>query len=219
MSNPGKITIVGCGPGAADYVTPAAHRAVAEAQIVVGSPRLLTLFPDASPAQILVGADVAAALDQMAAVHDGRSMAVLVSGDAGLYSLAQHVLGRFGRERCRVIPGISSLQVAFARLGLDWANARVLSAHGRLPQIDAAELTAVDKIAILAGTSAGLQWAARAAQSLHESHAGFLCENLTLADERVRPLTPDELARCDAASLSIVLLIRRSQISAPYGKQ
>ncbi len=213
MSNPGNITIVGCGPGAADYVTPAARRAVAEAQIVVGSPRLLALFPDASPARILVGADIAAVLDQMAALRDGRSLAVLVSGDAGLYSLAQPVLGRFGRERCRVIPGISSLQVAFARLGLDWADARVLSAHGRMPQIDAAELTAVDKIAILTGTPAGLQWAARAAQAIQESHAGFLCENLTLADERVQPVTPEELARRDAASLSIVLLIRRSLIS------
>jgi len=210
--NRADITIVGCGPGSPDYLPPAARRAVAGAEIVVGSPRLLELFPEASPARILVGADINAALDQMAAVDGGRSMAVLVSGDAGLYSLAQHVLRRFGRARCEVIPGISSLQVAFARLGLDWADARILSAHGRRPPVDAAELGSVDKIAILAGMGEGLRYAAEVAATLQASHAVRLCENLTLADERVRSITAEELARCDAASLSIVLIIRRPLI-------
>jgi len=209
--NRADITIVGCGPGSPDYVTPAARQAVAEAEIVVGSPRLLELFPEASPARILVGADIAAALDQMAAVADRRRIAVLVSGDAGLYSLAQAVLGRFGRARCEVIPGISSLQVAFARLGLDWADARILSAHGRLPPIHATELALVPKIAILVGSATGLHYAALVAGSLQASHAAFLCENLTLADERVRPVTAAELAQGHVASLSIVLLIQRSK--------
>jgi precorrin-6y C5,15-methyltransferase (decarboxylating) CbiE subunit len=212
MSGKVDITIVGCGPGSPDYVTPAARRAVAGAEVVVGSPRLLELFPEASPTRILVGADISAALDEMAAVADGRPMAVLVSGDAGLYSLAQHVLSRFGRTHCEVIPGVSSLQVAFARLGLDWADARILSAHGRLPPIHAAELASVPKIAILAGSATGLQYAARVAGSLEASHTFFLCENLTLADERVHKVTAKEIARCNAASLSIILLIRSSTI-------
>jgi precorrin-6y C5,15-methyltransferase (decarboxylating) CbiE subunit len=209
MSGKPDITIVGCGPGSPDYLTPAARQAVAGAEIVVGSLRLLALFGEAPAVRILVGADISAALDQMAQVEAGRNIAVLVSGDAGLYSLAQNVLARFGRARCRVIPGISSLQVAFARLGLDWADARIVSVHGRRPAIGAAELCGADKIAILCGGGEGLHFAAEIAASLQESHAAFLCENLTLADERVRQVTAEELDRGDAASLAILLVIRR----------
>jgi precorrin-6B methylase 1 len=111
------------------------------------------------------------------------------------------------------VPGVSSVQVAFARLGLDWADARVLSAHGRMPEIEATELSRFDKIAILAGTGAALRWAAVAAGAMHGTHAAWLCENLTLADERIRPLTAEEIETDEAASLSIVLLIRKSLLT------
>ncbi len=45
------------------------------------------------------------------------------------------------------------------------------------------------------------------------SHATVLCENLTLDAERIRHVTPAELDSIDAASLAIVLFIRRSLLS------
>jgi precorrin-6B methylase 1 len=119
------------------------------------------------------------------------------------------VVGRFGLGAVRIIPGISSVQMAFARLGLDWADARILSAHGRTPEIALHELPRWDKIVVLAGSREALQWSAVAARALEASHAAILCENLTLDDERVRPMTPDQLDDVSAASLSLVLLIRR----------
>ncbi len=40
-----SISIVGCGPGSLDYLTPAALRAIEEAEVLVGAIRLLDLFP------------------------------------------------------------------------------------------------------------------------------------------------------------------------------
>ncbi|MGA2035789.1 MAG: SAM-dependent methyltransferase, partial [Thermoguttaceae bacterium] len=40
------LVIVGCGPGAPEYLTDAARQAVAQAEVLVGSARLLALFPD-----------------------------------------------------------------------------------------------------------------------------------------------------------------------------
>ncbi len=134
---------------------------------------------------------------------------MLVSGDPGLHSLAANVIEHFGREQCEVVPAVSSVQVAFARLGLDWADARILSAHGRIPQITADELGQADKIAILAGTAEAIRWSAGMASALEASHAAFLGENLTLDGERFQQVTPEQLGQIDAASLSIVLLIRR----------
>jgi cobalt-precorrin-7 (C5)-methyltransferase len=212
--NPGRIAIVGCGPGSAQYLTEAARQAVAGAEVLVGSRRLLELFADHGGQRIVVGSEIAAVVDAVDQKHAaGRTVAVLVSGDPGLYSLAARIVERFGRERCAVVAGISSVQVAFARLGLDWADARIASAHAQLPEIAAEELLRLDKIAILGGTREGLRWSAQAAGVVEASHAAFLCENLTLADERIRSLSPEELASTDASSLAIVLLIRRSLLA------
>ena len=135
--NPPNLSIVGCGPGSALYVTEAARRAVAGADVLAGGKRLMELFPDCHAERILVDADIPAVLEQIAARRAaGRKIAVLVSGDPGLHSLAQNVIRHFGREHCEVVPAVSSVQVAFARLGIDWADARIVSAHGRIPEID-----------------------------------------------------------------------------------
>ena len=210
--NPPRITIVGCGPGSPEYLTDAARQAVAAAEVLFGSPRLLKMFDEGPCLRLAVDGDIASLLEKIAEQHAaGRRVVVLVSGDPGVFSLARNILERFGRESCEVVSGVSSVQVAFARLGLDWSNARIESAHGRTPRVAPEELACCDKLAILAGSSAALQWAARVADVLGSSHDVYLCENLTLPDERVRLLLPGQLAEVAAASLSIVLLIRRTE--------
>ena len=75
------------------------------------------------------------------------------------------------------------------------------------------DLVRFDKIAILGGAREALRWSAQAAGLVEASHAAFLCENLTLADERIRRLTPEELGSTEASPLAIVLLIRRSLLA------
>jgi cobalt-precorrin-7 (C5)-methyltransferase len=212
MAVSGKpILLVGCGPGAVEYLTDAARHAVAGAEVLIGAPRLLEMFPADDTTRIAVRGDTEATLAAIAEQRAaGRSIAVLTSGDPGLCSLATPILKRFGRAECTVIPGVSSVQVAFARLGLDWADARVLSAHGRAPTVAAETLSPFDKIAVLAGTPQATRWAAEAARALGDSHAAWLCENLTLADERIRRVTAEDLRAVVAASLAIVLLVRKS---------
>jgi len=118
------------------------------------------------------------------------------------------VVDAVGRKHCRIVPGISSLQVAFARLALDWSDTRLLSAHGRMPDVAVAELAEVAKIAVLAGSRAAISWAAALAAGLHGSHAAWLCEDLTLPTERIRRVTPGSLARSRPSPLAIVLFIK-----------
>jgi len=210
MNGP-PIVIVGCGPGAPEYLTDAGRRAAAETDVLLGSGRLLDMFPEHAGPKVAVGCRVETVLDQIAAHRQaGRQVAVLVSGDPGVFSLARSVTRHFGRENCRIVPGISSVQVALARLGLDAATARLLSAHGRTPAIDPAELGPVDTIVILAGNRDATAWIAEAAEQLRASHVAFLCENLTLPGERVRQMTSEELAAADAVSLALVVLVRKS---------
>jgi cobalt-precorrin-7 (C5)-methyltransferase len=207
LSEP-TLTIAGCGPGGADFVTPAVHEAVERADVLIGAERLLALFPYAQAERIAlyvpiekVGAEIAD--------RPGKRIVVLVSGDPGIFSLARPLLQRFGRKACRVIPGLSALQLAFAAVGLDWADARVLSAHGELPRLDPAALAAEKKIAVFAGHRDSLAWAAELGRAL-PAHVAILCEDLTLPGEAVREVSLGELASAPVGPRALVLFVHRS---------
>lgn len=207
-----QITIVGCGPGGPEYVTPAAQSAVAGAAVVLGPKRLLRLFPESQSRQAALPAQVEPALQTIAEACGRGPVAVLVSGDPGLFSLAKALVRRFGSERCPIVPAVSSVQVAFARLGLDWSDARILSAHGRLPSESADQLRRCHKIVVLGGTGDAVHWVAELAQQLAASHTLFVCENLTLTDETVRRMRPAELRSAELSSLSLMILVREETV-------
>ena len=209
-----KIIIVGCGPGAMDYITPAAEAAAGKADVLIVSQRLKDLFPKCPAERIDSGTDVAGILDTIASRRDdGRQVVLLATGDPGIASLAQPAIRRFGRENCKVIPGISSVQVAFARLGLGWQDARIVTAHSRNPQVSAADLRKARKIAILGGRPEALTWTAGLIAELGGGRRVFLCEDLTLPGEQVREVSADELTTLPVSTRAIVLIIRGELLS------
>lgn len=207
-----QITIVGCGPGSTDCMTVEALRVVESAEVLVGARRLLDAFPQVDCERVAVGADIEAALDEIASRRESRRVVVLVTGDPGLCSLAQPVIRRFGREMCGVIPGISSVQVAFARAGVDWYGAKIVSVHGREPDCSLEALASEDKIAVLTEGTASLPWVAELARAMGEGTRVFLCENLTLENEQVRQVAPSDLTSTAISTRTIVLLIKGTAI-------
>jgi len=187
------VWIIGCGPGAREYVTPAALQAIQEADVIAGAGRLLALIPDSAAERLVVDADIHHVLEEIEKRSRTKTVAVLVTGDPGIFSLARPVIARFGRKRCRVIPGVSSLQAAFARLALDWHDARIVDAHGGDPEMDPASLAGEGKIAVFIGRKEACRWVERLAECLGENYRLFLCADLTLPEERVREITPAEL--------------------------
>lgn len=203
------ITIVGCGPGSLDYVTKAAEKAAEQADVLIGAQRLLDLFRTSRAERIVVGGRIAEALDAVESRSRDKSIAVLVTGDPGLFSLAKLVIKRFGRDRCRVIPGISSIQAAFAQIGLDWADATIISAHKQDPEPSPSLCTA-DKIAVLGGREQSLKWIADNLFTDSEADRRvFVMENLTLDNEMIREVRPHELAALAAGPSTVVLIVRK----------
>ena len=126
-----RITVVGIGPGDKDYLPPIAARAIKEAKVLIGSQRALaTLAPHGVPAKV-IDKNIESLLAYIAATIQTVPVTVLVSGDPGFYSLLPALKARFGSERLTVIPGISSVQLAFARAGEAWQDAMLVSMHGR----------------------------------------------------------------------------------------
>jgi cobalt-precorrin-7 (C5)-methyltransferase len=181
-----KITVAGIGPGGEDYILPAARRAAEQADVLVGGRRALVPFETLGKDTLPVTADLAGLAEKLRTLAETRRVAVLVSGDPGFYSLLAYLRRHFSPDQLQVIPGISSMQVAFARLGEPWQDAVFLSAHGRDAKLLLPVLTAPGKKALLTDSA----WTpGRIARAILDGGGGdaavALCRCLTTPLEKI----------------------------------
>lgn len=205
-----RISIIGCGPGSLDYLPPIARKRIESADVLVGAARLLGDFAYVSAEKIPVRSDIPAVLEVIEERFSaGKKLVVLVTGDPGLCSFARPVLRKFGIGRCRVYPGISSVQAAFAAIGEDWYEAKVVSAHDGEPSFSPEDLVEEKKLAVLAGNPRAAEWVEALARRLSSSHRIVVCENLTLPEERVREV--EEIQFSSLASRCVLLFIKKEK--------
>jgi precorrin-6y C5,15-methyltransferase (decarboxylating) CbiE subunit len=188
-----KIVVVGVGPGGEDYILPIARAKVAEADILIGGERATHPFRSLGKEVLPVDGKLDGLALNIRKLAQVKKVAVLVSGDPGFYSLLVYLRRHFTAEELEVYPGISSLQVAFARLGEPWQDAVLLSAHGRNAAEMLPSLLRSGKKAILTDQNWNPGRIARLILSAGGPDARVaLCRRLT---------TPGESIRCTRLSL------------------
>ncbi len=127
--NGGRLVVVGVGPGSG-YLTPSAARLIRSCEIFVGGDAALVAAP-AWGSHIRVAGPLDPILDRIEQHLDaGEPVCVLTSGDPGYFGMLGAVERRFP-GRAVVEPGVSSLQLLAARVGLPWQELRHVSVHGR----------------------------------------------------------------------------------------
>jgi precorrin-6Y C5,15-methyltransferase (decarboxylating) len=129
----------------------AARNAIETAEVLVGSPRQLSLVDAPAPAERVRLADgLDAVLDVIARRRrEGARVCVLASGDPGFFGIVRALAARIGSEHLDVHPAPSAVAMAFARLGCSWDDALVVSAHGRPRQDAVARILRAKKSAVL----------------------------------------------------------------------
>jgi precorrin-6Y C5,15-methyltransferase (decarboxylating) len=209
----GAIEVVGCDAGGLATLAPP-QRALVEAAALLAAPRrLLAELRTALPAHALIASDRPEELVEQLrhARRQGRSCVVLASGDPLWFGIGRQLLEAFGRDALRFHPAPSSLQLAFARIGRPWQDARWISLHGRDPeQLAAALQQRPAALAVLTDPARGGALEVRrllAASGLESAYALWLCERLGHAAERVQRLAPTDPLPADLDPLHLVLLI------------
>ncbi len=110
------------------------HDSLPEADLYVGALRHLEMVPSGKAVLPVgsSGASLAVALDRTAEmISSGRRVCVLVQGDPGFFGVGRIFADRFGPGSLEVRPAPSVVSLAFARLGLPWDDAIVVSAQSR----------------------------------------------------------------------------------------
>ena len=203
------LTIVGIGPGSPEYILPAALKAIEEAEVLIGGSRALATYAKSWQQIFKVDGDIAGLLEFIRAQLRDRDVVVMVSGDPGYYSLLATLNREVPRERLRVIPGISSFQVAFSRIGIPWQAARLISVHGREPDLSALEY---EEGRVLSFLTDGKNNPARIAGWLRQQGwplqtSSWLCRNLSYENETVLETTLQEVLQVSGFDSCVMVVM------------
>jgi cobalt-precorrin 5A hydrolase/precorrin-3B C17-methyltransferase len=226
----GRVAVVGLGPGAPADRTRRAETAIRAAEDVVGYRLYLDLAADLTGGAAIhafeLGQEEARCRHALDLAAAGRSVALLASGDPGIYAMASLVAelvataGRADWQRValEVVPGVSAMQAAAAAvgapLGHDFA---VLSLSDLLTpwplierRIEAA--AAADLVlALYNPVSARRRDGLAVAKAILLHHRGaatpvVLARNLGRPGERVRAVRLVDLAVDDADMLTVLIV-------------
>jgi len=129
LGHTGQLWLVGLGPGALEQMTPAARVAIVQADVIVGYSLYLAFIQSLKrPEQVIEAFPITQERERcqraIALAQWGLKVAVISSGDCGIYAMAGLVLEELQKlgwdgqtPRVEVLPGITALQAAAARVG------------------------------------------------------------------------------------------------------
>jgi cobalt-precorrin-7 (C5)-methyltransferase len=191
-----KIFLIGAGPGAKEYLTPAARESIRRAAIVIGAERALELFREDIKHEAY--ALKAEKLDEMIQqtlrfAREGKSVAMVSTGDPTFFGLLKPLLEKNPDDiELEIVPGISSIQVCTSRLQICLEEIGViLSFHGQ-PDAERTRLLEIvrnGKVAMILPDPKSFQ-PDQISKYLTDSGIdsktpAAVCENLTYVNEKI----------------------------------
>jgi cobalt-precorrin-7 (C5)-methyltransferase len=202
-----KVYIIGVGPGTQDYLLPAARREIEKSDCLIGGKRALGLFHDLHKEEIPLEGRFEEAIPYIKKNRGRKRIALLVSGDPGLYSFLGRLSRVLRKEEYVVIPGISAVQVAFAKIGEGWEDSKIVSLHGRKIGNLAMKVKASSKVFLF--TDANFppdQIAAYLLEKGTGNRKAIVLEHLTYPHERIVETDLEHLREMKEFGLCVMII-------------
>lgn len=225
---PPRCQVIGVLDDGVASLAPRALTALRQAQVVIGATRTLALFAaEVSPEA--VQHDLTRALSQVpgwvrAAQDQGQRCVVLATGDPLCHGIAGFLAARLCFDALEILPNLSTVQLACARVGLVWQDMGIASVHAAdagewQPGSDARHglyglvqaLRRHDRLAVLTSPDNTPARIARMllAEGQQDDWRMAVAERLCQPDERVwADIAPSEAAQQTFADPNVVLLWR-----------
>ncbi len=205
-----KITIVGIGDDGLSGLTESARRTILNADLVLGADATLRLLADVQGKKIALDPEMTAALRQVREALSARNPVLVNYGDPLFYGVARYLCDRLGKDQFEVVPHVSSMQLAFARVKESWEDAYLTSLAGRPIETVIDRIRTAEKVGLFSSDSTP---PARLAQTLLDHgidyFRAYVCENLGQPDERVTQAELADLAEMDFDPLNVLILVRK----------
>ena len=206
----GRITVVGLDGRPLDEEI---EDLLGGAALVAGGERHLEMVGVGGGRAVVLKGDLSKALARIEEVKG--PVVVLASGDPGFFGIVRLLAGRFGGENLRVLPGLSSVALAFAGAGLSWDDAVTVSAHGRDPRRAINVCRAYPKVAVLTSPDFG---PAELANTLDGLGRGFVvAEKLGEPTGRIFHGDASAVAGMEWEDPNVVLVLDEGRMSETKG--
>ena len=214
----GKVHIVGIGDDGVDGMTAQARRLLEAADLLLGPESCAALLPAPLAARLQASVSLEELIERIEAAKS-QQIVVLASGDPLFYGTARHVCAKLGQDRFEVVPHVSSMQLAFARVKESWEDAFLANLSGQSIE------RVIDRIrsSETVGLFTSEQWPPSAvARTLLEegiSYFGaYVCENLGSPDERVTQGSLADIAAETFGPLNVMILVRKARTADAPGQ-
>lgn len=202
-----KVIIAGVG-GNAQNLLPETRKAIENADVLFGTKRILDMFCDVKAERIPFKNPKNTILDVKNFAKSGKKVVILASGDPNFNGVADYVRREIGKENVCVLPHLSSVQLAFTRIGEKWDDAALTTIHARPIEDSINVIIKNRKTAILTDNE---HTPAKLAEKLIE--AGFsgltfyVCEELETENEKVHKLRLEQVPDKEFSELNVVIVI------------
>lgn len=203
-----KITIIGIGDDGFEGLTRHALDLIQQAGTLFGPANLLSKVPLGGFQQVVLSADLDQAAQSIAEQTQGP-LVMLASGDPLFYGVARYLCDRLGKDRFEVVPHVSSMQLAFARVKESWDEAYLSNLASQNLSHVLSRIRGAAKVGLFTTDQAPPQVISQALldQGI-EYFTAYVCENLGSPDERVTRGTISEIAKQTFSPLNVMILIR-----------
>ena len=203
-----KIIVAGIGPGSEDYITPAALKKIRAAKFLVGGRRALNEFSNPNQITCAITADLDAPINFIREKIQLDEVVVMVSGDPGYYSMLDLLRKTFPPDSIEVIPSISAMQLAFAKIALAWHDATLLSFHGRQPAREALQFSQGKVLGLLTDAEFNSATISKLLTDCgwDKNSAVTICARLSYPDEKIFTTTLANAAQSEPVKHCILIV-------------
>lgn len=204
-----RIKMIGIGDNGKASLLPLYESWIYESELLIGGERQLAFFPDYQGEKLVIKTGLTKLVNQLA--NETRNTVILASGDPLFFGIGSYLASKIKVE---IYPYLSSIQLAFAKMGERWQDAKFISVHGRPIKGLAQKIDGEEKVALL--TDAENNPSAIAKYLLHfgmTEYEAFVAEHLGGEQERCRRLTLEEMSDEDFQPLNVVIL--KKTVSRP----
>jgi precorrin-6Y C5,15-methyltransferase (decarboxylating) len=178
-----KIHIIGMGDDGLEGVISPARQLVEQAQLLLGAESTLAKIPAGKAERLVVGSNLDEAISRIAK-HGNKRIVILASGDPLFYGVARYLCDKLGKDRFEVVPHVSSMQLAFARVKESWEEAYLTNLANRTLDQVLEKIRTATKVGLFTSDEAPPRTIAKALLDRRIDYfSAYVCENLGSPDE------------------------------------
>ncbi len=207
-----KVYIIGVGAEGVSSLSAAALELVRQAELLIGGERLLAMFPEVTAQKKAIRQNLGAIAKAIRDTTGNKKIRVLASGDPDFFGIAAYLIEHLGKDSIEIVPNISSMQLAFARIKESWEDASFISVHAR-PVDDVLKVVRnSNKICLFTdGKNTPDAIGRFLLDSGIRDFKAFVCQDLGAKKEKIFEGSLEQLSRQKFSTLNVLILLRETE--------